>query len=169
MVLGLLGFAAVNIVFELNDRFADSQYADYATGLTVMNWLVVCLKLLGAAVALLSIWRPRVLPVAALTVLIWGCFATFVVYGASSLVQMLAIALGVTGDVGDIDLAGFGYVLGFLLLASGFGLLTISFSRRHSIRKRFAVLGVLGAPVLLVLVLMAVPALLAAFDIMPPP
>ncbi|MGH3705943.1 MAG: hypothetical protein ACRDT9_15015, partial [Agromyces sp.] len=46
-VLGLLAFAAVNIVFEGTGRFAAGPLAAYASGLSVMNWLVVGLKLFG--------------------------------------------------------------------------------------------------------------------------
>ena len=48
--LALLAFAAVNIIFEGTNRFADGPLSDYASGLSIMNWLVVGLKLLGAAV-----------------------------------------------------------------------------------------------------------------------
>jgi hypothetical protein len=45
--------------------------------------------------------------------------------------------------------------------------LAISYGRRHGFRKRAVVVGVLGAPALLGLILLAVPALLEAAGIMP--
>ena len=54
------GFAVVNVAFELAGRFRDGPYARYAAGIAVMNWFVVGLKAVGAAVALRSISdRPR--------------------------------------------------------------------------------------------------------------
>ena len=47
MALWCVGFAVVNIVLESTDYLADSEYADYASAFTVMNWLVVGLKMLG--------------------------------------------------------------------------------------------------------------------------
>ena len=47
MALWFVGFAVVNLVLESTDYLADSEYADYASAFTVMNWLVVGLKMLG--------------------------------------------------------------------------------------------------------------------------
>ncbi|ALC81925.1 MULTISPECIES: hypothetical protein [Bacillus] len=55
MALWCIAFAVVNIVFEVTDHFAGGPLAEYTAGITVMNWLVVGFKALGAAVALLSI------------------------------------------------------------------------------------------------------------------
>src|SRR5664280_632906 len=49
-----LGFAAVNIAFQITGRFASGPYAELAAGLAVMDWIVVGLKLFGAAVAVLA-------------------------------------------------------------------------------------------------------------------
>src|SRR5215203_2586173 len=57
MALWCLGFAVVNVVFEITGHFAGGAYAWYASGLSVMNWLVAGLKVLGAVVALLSVAR----------------------------------------------------------------------------------------------------------------
>jgi hypothetical protein len=168
MALCCIGFAVVNIVFELTDRFADGPYAEYSTGLAVMNWLVVGLKAMGAAVALLSVAsRPRFLPPAFLGVLLWGAFAMLALYGVGSLAQAIGMASGLTGSADQIDLAGVAYVLFFLLLAAGYGVLAISYSRRFRLRKGVAVLGALGAPVALGVILLAVPMLLAALGVMP--
>jgi hypothetical protein len=170
MALCCIGFAVVNIVFELTDHFADGPYAEYSTGFTVMNWLVVGLKVVGAAVALLSIaGRPGFLPPVLLGVLLWGAFATLAVYAVGNVVQVIGMVSGLTGSADQIDLAGAAYVLFFLVVAAGFGVLAISYSRRFGLRKGVAVLGALGAPVALAAILLAMPQLLAALGIMPAP
>jgi hypothetical protein len=95
MALWCVGFAVVNIVLESTDYLADSEYADYASAFTVMNWLVVGLKLLGAAVALLSVTkRPPFLPPRLLGVIVWSVFATLAVYVLGSMAQALGMMLG---------------------------------------------------------------------------
>ena len=70
MALWCLGFAMVNLVFEITGHFAGGAYAHYASGISVMDWLVAGLKVLGAAVALLSVARrPRHVSSAVVTVL----------------------------------------------------------------------------------------------------
>ena len=167
VALCLVGFAVVNVVFEATDHFGEGRYADYAAALTVMNWLVVFLKLVGALVAVSSLAPRRVLPPSALTALLWGGFATLAVYVLGSVAEAIGMALGVTGTADEIDLAGIGYVSFFLLVAAGFGVLAVSYSRRHGTRRLFAALGVLGAPVMLGLLLVAMPMLLTALDLMP--
>jgi hypothetical protein len=168
IALFCIGFAVFNIVFELTDHFADGPYAEYSTGFAVMNWLVVGLKAVGAAVALLSVAsRPRFLPPVFLGVLLWGAFAMLAVYGVGSAAQAIGIASGLTGSADQIDLAGVAYVLFFLVVATGYGVLAISYSRRFRLRKGVAVLGTLGAPVALGAILLAVPMLLTALGVMP--
>lgn len=162
-------FAVVNIVFEMTDHFADGPYAEYVSAIAVMNWLVVGLKTLGAVVALSSVAnRPR-FPPAPLGVLLWGAFAMLGVYAVGSVVQAVGMASGLAGTADQITMAGVAYVLFFLLLAAGYGVLAISYSRRFRLRKGVAVLGVLGAPVVLGAILLAVPMLLAALGLMPMP
>lgn len=166
--LGCLSFALVNVVFEVTDRFAEGPDAEYASAFTVMNWLVVGLKLVGAAVALLSVTRrQRLLTPSAMTLLLWGAFTTLAVYSTGSVVQAVGMATGLTGDAAQIHPAGVAYVLGSLCFAAGFGVLAISYARRHGLRKRAVVIGVLGAPALLGVLLLAIPALLEAAGIMP--
>jgi hypothetical protein len=164
--LWALAFAAVNIWFEATGHFSDGQYADYAAGLSVMNWLVTGLKVVGAAVALLSVTdrsrRPRLL-----AVLLWAAFSTLAIYAVGNVVQALGMVTGVIGGLEDVDAAAVGYLVGFLPAAVGFGVLAVSYSRRHRIPRRLAVISALGGPVLLVLVLVAAPALLVAVGLMP--
>ena len=168
MAVCCIGFAVVNIVFELTDHFADGPYAEYSSGLAVMNWLVVGLKVVGAAVALLSVGRrPGFLSPVVLGVLLWGAFAMLAVYSVGSVVQAIGMASGLSGSADSIDLAGVAYVLFFLLVAAGYGVLAISYSRRFHLRKGVIVVGALGAPVALAGILLAAPMLLAALGVMP--
>jgi hypothetical protein len=102
-------------------------------------------------------------------VLLWGAFATLAVYAVGNVVQVIGMVSGLTGSADQIDLAGAAYVLFFLVVAAGFGVLAISYSRRFGLRKGVAVLGALGAPVALAAILLAMPQLLAALGIMPAP
>ena len=89
------------------------------------------------------------------------------VYAAGSVVQVVAMAWGLAGSADQIDLAGVAYVLFFLLVAAGFGVLAISYSRRFRLQTGVIVLGALGAPVALGVILLAVPMLLAALGFLP--
>ncbi|MFD6948642.1 hypothetical protein A6A08_18025 [Nocardiopsis sp. TSRI0078] len=170
VALCCVGFAAVNIAFEFTGRFTEGPYAEYAAGLTVVNWFVVALKVLGAAVALLSVTtRPGPRPPTVLAVLLWGAFATLGVYALGSVVQALGMVSGLTGGADQVDAAALSYLLFFLVFAAGYGALALSHSRRHRTRPGPAVLGVLGAPVVLALILLVAPALLACAGLMPTP
>jgi hypothetical protein len=168
VALGCLAFALVNVVFELTGRFAEGPYAEYASAFAVMNWLVVGLKLLGGAVALLSVApRQRLVSIRVMTLLLWGAFATLSVYSLGSVVQAVGMMTGMTGNVDQIDVAGVAYVVGSVCFAAGFGVLAIAYGGRHGFRRGAIVGGVVGAPALLALLLLAIPALLAAAGLMP--
>ncbi|MFB9832589.1 hypothetical protein [Actinoallomurus acaciae] len=162
------GFAVINVVFEMTDRFGGGPYAEYASGIAVMNWLVVGLKALGAAVALLSVAkRPRLLSPERLGVLLWGAFALLALYVLGSLVEAIGIGLGLMGSTDQLTLRSVAYVVFFLALAAGYGVLTVSYQRRQGLRGGVGVLGVVGAPVLLGTILVVVPAVLTALGLMP--
>lgn len=170
VALSCLGFAVVNIVFEATAHFAAGPYSEYAAGFAVMNWIVVGLKAVGAAVAILSVvQRPRLVSPAVMTVLLWGAFATLGVYALGSVGEAVGMATSVAGSPDQIDIAGIGYVTYFLAMATGYGVLTISYSRRHGLRKRLAALGVLGAPALLGSLLLVIPTMLAPLGLLPAP
>lgn len=170
MALWCLGFAMVNVVFESTVHFASGAYAHYTSGISVMDWLVVALKAVGAVVALLSVApRPRLVSPAIVTVLVWAAFATLGVYALGSVAEAAGMGLGLIGGAHKIDTASVAYVLFFLVAALGYGVLATSYSRRHPYGKGLVILGVLGAPVVLGLVLLAIPSLLAAFGLLPGP
>ncbi|MFC9560359.1 hypothetical protein [Agromyces sp. NPDC056965] len=168
-VLGLLAFAAVNIVFEGTGRFAAGPLAAYASGLSVMNWLVVGLKLFGAVVLMLSVSR-RATAFApnTMTLLLWGAFGTFAVYALGTVAEAAVLATGIAGSPDDIDAAGVAYLLGAVSFAACFGVVAISYSRRTRWRAVPIVAGLLGAPILLAGILVLAPALLVALGVMPP-
>jgi hypothetical protein len=106
-------------------------------------------------------------PVRLLGVAVWGAFATLAVYVLGSIVQAVGLASGLVGDASRIDAADMAYLLSFLAAATGWGILAISYSRRHALGWGIAALGALGAPVMLGFLLVAMPALLVAVDVMP--
>jgi hypothetical protein len=81
--------------------------------------------------------------------------------------EAVAIVAGLAGSTDQITAASVGYVLFFLVAAAGFGVLAISYLRRHGQRRILAGLGVLGAPTVLGLVLLVIPAILTAAGLMP--
>jgi hypothetical protein len=59
VALWCAGFAAISVWFEFTGYFGVGQYADDATAISVVNWFVAVLKVLGAAV---PSWRSAVRP-----------------------------------------------------------------------------------------------------------
>ena len=58
MAAWCLGFAAVNIAFEVTGRFASGPYAELAAGLAVMDWIEFTANLRKSAPILPSRSRP---------------------------------------------------------------------------------------------------------------
>jgi hypothetical protein len=162
MVLWCLGFAAVNVTFELTGHF-DGRVGHLGAGISVMDWIVAGLKVLGAAVALLAVTPgQRLVRPATLVVLLWGAFATLATYVAGSLVEAVAFATGLAGSRGDLTPRSVAYVVLFLVAATGFGVLAVSYSHRHRSPRRLVALGALGGPVVLGSLLLVIPAILTA-------
>ena len=167
--LGLVAFAAVNVAFEGTNHFAEGPHADYAAGLSILNWLVVSLKLFGAVVLMRSVsTRAAAFAPNTMALLLWGAFGTFAIYALGTIGEAAAIATGIAGSPDDIDAAGVAYLLGTVFFATCFGVVASSYSRRTGRRRVPIMAGLLGAPVLLAGVLVLVPALLVALGIMPP-
>jgi hypothetical protein len=164
------GFAAISIWFEFTDYFGVGQYADHAPALSVANWVVTVLKVVGAAVALLGVSRtPRLLAPRIVGTLLWAAFATLAVYVVGSITQAVVMLGGVAGDAEQVDAAAVGYVLAFLLAATGFGILATSYARRAGLGARVMLIGVCGAPVVLGGVFVVLPALLSAVGLLSGP
>ncbi len=164
------GFAAVNVWFESTDHFGVGRHADRATALSVANWFVAALKVVGAAVALLGISRtPRFLAPRIVGTLLWAAFATLAAYVAGSVVQAVVMLTGLAGGAEQVDAAAVGYVLAMLLGARGFGVLATSYARRAGLGARVMLIGVCGAPVVLGGVLVVLPAILRAVGLLSGP
>ncbi len=160
-----LGFAVFNLWFEATGFLAVGPNAAYAEAFTVLNWLVVALKVIGAAAALGSVsGRPRGPLQRLLGLTLWGgAFGTLAIYSLGSVGgQAVALLLGYLGGPGRLTPEALAYVLFFLLLATGFGVLAVSYRRRFRLRRWIPVLGFTAGPLVLLVVLLAVPALLAA-------
>jgi hypothetical protein len=167
VALWCAGFAAISVWFELTDRFGVGQYANDATALSVADWVVAVLKVVGAAVALLAVSRtPRFLSPRIVGTVLWAAFATLAVYVVGSIIQAGVMLTGVAGDAEQVDAAAVGYVLAFLLGATGFGILAVSYARRAGLGARAMLIGVCGAPVLLGSVLVLLPAILRAVGLL---
>lgn len=168
MAAWCVAFAVVNIVFESTDHFADGEYAAYSAAFTAMNWLVVGLKLVGAAVAALSVAkRPLPLPPRLVGVMVWGVFATLAVYALGGIGQGFGTVVGLREGAVQADLAAVAYLAFFLFAATGWGVLAVSYSKRRAPGWGPVVLGTLAAPLVLGSVLVAMPALLATLGLMP--
>jgi hypothetical protein len=156
-------FAAISVWFEVTDKFEAGPFAAEADVLSIVDWYVVVLKLLGVTAAVLSVTAPpRFLRPSTVGIALWAGFATVSVYVAGSLVQAVGMLTGVAGDAERVDLASVGYVLAFLLAAAGFGVLVHSYVERAGLGKREALIGVCAAPLVLGSILVALPAVLRA-------
>ena len=162
MAAWCLGFAAVNIAFQITGRFASGPYAALAAGLAVMDWIVVGLKLLGAAVAVLAANTRAATAVR--TMLIWGACALLGLYSAGNIVELVVLLLA---DPGAIEPRSLAYMAFFLAGAAGYGALAVSYSRRTHAKRSHALLGVVGAPLVLGALLVAAPAALTAIGLLP--
>jgi hypothetical protein len=158
-------FAAVNIWFELTGHFDTGRYAEDADALSVMNWFVVVLKLIGGVAALLAV-RARLTAPRLVGTVLWAAFATVAVYVVGSVLQVVVIVAGLAGDVADLGVTSTAYVLAFALAAAGFGVLAVSVSRRAALGRRVIVAGACGAPVVLGTVLVVMPAILRAVGLL---
>ena len=156
-----VAFAAVNVAFEATGRFAHGAHAEHAAALSVMDWTVSVLKILGATVALLSVTRRRVrVSPRVLAVLVGGAAALLGLYCLGSVVQAVGMLTGAAGDADDLNTRSVGYLGLFLVVTAGYGVLAVSFFRRYEIGRREALIGALGAPFVLAALLLALPHLL---------
>jgi hypothetical protein len=76
---------------------------------------------------------------------------------------------GVAGDAEQVAASAVGYVLAFLLAATGFGILATSYARRAGLGARVMLIGVCGAPVVLGCVLVVLPAILGVAGLLTAP
>lgn len=141
--------------------------AEYGAGLSIANWFVAALKVVGAGIAVLSVApRPPLSP-RLMNLSIWAAAGTLGIYALGSLVQLIGMASGLAGSPDQITPAGIAYVAGFLLAAVGFNALAVSHSRRAGLGVGLAFAGVFGGVVVLGVILFALPKLLSALGIFP--
>ena len=153
-----LGFAAVNVGFAATGGFADGQYAEYADALAAMNWLAFVLKLAGAGIAILTVVDPpRWIAVGLRAIAAWSAFSLLAIYSAGGIVELVWF---LANDPDMIDARGLAYLSFFISGAIGYGSLAWSYQRRSGATRRHVVIGALGGPAGLALLLIAAPAVL---------
>jgi hypothetical protein len=175
-----LGFAGVSAWQVAGDLIGQPQvrqrYTAYASGLAIMGMFVLVLKLAGAAVALAAVLvrpgpprRSRQL----LGVALWGVFGLLALYSAGNLVITVGTVSGLLAPsaawtaAGGVTARAVLYVLFFLAGAALFGVLAVWFHRRHRLGWGWAAAGLAGAPLLLGLLLVATPAILGRWGLLP--
>ena len=100
------------------------------------------------------------------TVLIWGAFGLLGLYSAGNIIELAVMLLA---DPGVIDLRSLAYLAFFLAGAAGYGTLAVSYSRRTDAQGGHALIGLLGAPLVLGALLVGAPAALTALGLFPQP
>ncbi len=165
-----MGFAAVNLWLQWNLP-PDAEISQYATGFTVLNLFSISLKVFGSGVAL-AIAYPwgRRFPSWMLTTCSTGAASTLLFYG--TVVTIFLTATGNLTGVGELAggafaAPGFVYAGFFLLGGVPFAALAHDIRRRAPVARRWTVLGIAGAPVLLGIVIVGVPTLLRALGLFP--
>jgi len=162
-----LGFAAVNAWQLATGRLTDERFAGYTAALVVASILVLCLKLVGAGMALASLRTVHHRGVRwLLGAALWAATSTLALYSAGNLVFTLGTVTGLLEPTaaweaaGGVTVRAVGYVLFFLAGAAMSAVLTVSYHRRHRLRWTAVVAGFIGPPVLLGGLLVVIPALL---------
>lgn len=169
-----LGFAAVSGWQLASGPVPDGPLAAYAGGIAAMIILVLVLKLLGALLALLAVHPgPLRIRSAWLATGLWGAVGLLAVYSAGSIALAVGTITGLIEPTAAWERAGGAtprsvlYVLFFLAGAFLFGVLAVSFHRRHRPPWTAAAIGLLGGPFLLGFVLVVAPRLLGHFGLLP--
>jgi hypothetical protein len=162
-----VGFAAVNAWQLGSGSLSSDRFGDDATVLTVASVLVLILKLVGAAIALVSLRpvQPRMRwPLGAA---LWAATATFVVYSAGNLITTLGTLVGALEptaaweSAGGLTIRSVAYLLFFLAGAVMAAVLAVSYHRRHRLHWTAVAVGGGCGPALLGALLVGLPSLLA--------
>ena len=127
----------------------------------MVNWFVAVLKLVGVGLAVLAV-HPRLVAPRTVGTLLWAAFATLTVYVVGSITQAVVMLAGIAGDADQVDARSVAYVLAFMTVATGFGILATSTTRRAGLGTRIKVIGACGAPLVLGSVLVILPTILRA-------
>jgi hypothetical protein len=160
-------FAAINVSFEITNKFASGSHAAEADALSVANWYVVVVKLVGVAAAVLAVTKaPGFLRPSVVGTLLWAAFATVGIYVVGSIAQVVTMLIGGADAVERLGPAAAGYVFAFLLAAAGFWVLAASYAKRAGLGRREVVLGLSGGPLILGSILVVLPAVLRAVGVL---
>lgn len=165
-----MGFAAVNLWLQGNLP-PDAEISQYAAGFTVLNVFSISLKVFGSAIALAIVYSwGRRFPAWMLTMCSAGAASTLLVYG--TVVTIFLTATGNLTGVGELaggafTAPGWMYAGFFLLGGVPFAALASDIRRRAPVARRWTVLGIAGAPILLGIVIVGVPTLLRALGLFP--
>jgi hypothetical protein len=169
-----LGFAAVSGWQLAAGREPDGPFAAYTEGIAAMIILVLVLKILGAVMALFAIRsQPLRMSPSLLAIGLWGAFGLLAIDSAGSIVLAVGNITGLMEpsaaweSAGGVTPRSILYVLFFLVGAILFGVLAGSFHRRYRTPWTAAVIGLLGAPLLLGVVLVIAPRILSYLDLLP--
>jgi hypothetical protein len=158
-------FAAVN-AWDLATGIS-TRFGSHARAITVLSAFVFVLKLAGAVAALAAVAPKRIqLPTWPVAVTLWGAFGLLGIYSAGNLVISIGTVTGLLKPsgawtaAGGVSLRAVLFVLFFIAGAAAFGTLAIWFHRRHRLSWGPVLLGLVGAPLLLALILAVAPAIL---------
>jgi hypothetical protein len=88
-------------------------------------------------------------------------------YCLGSVAEAVGMLMGLTGNAAQITPRSVAYLCFFVPAAAGYTVLAVSFSRRSGVGRREALVGMIGAPVVLAILLVAIPLLLVWVGIMP--
>ena len=169
-----LGFAAVSAWQLVTGPGERSRLSDYAAGLAVMIVLVLALKLVGAVLALAAVLPGRLgLSISVVAIGLWGAFGLVGLYAVGG----VFIAVGTVGGVlqpseawiaaGGVTERSALYLLFVSVGAAAYGGLAISFHRRYHQPWKVAAEGLVGAPLLLLLLLGVAPGILGVVGLLP--
>ncbi len=167
-----LGFAGESVWDIVTGLDPTSRFAAYGSGLAVAMIFVLVLKLVGAVVAVAAI-QPRHAYKRVVATVLWGAFGLLALYSAGNVIITVGTLTGLMEPsaawqaAGGVSVKALLYVLFFLAGAAMFGVLAISYHRRHRSRWTSVALGIAGAPVLLAIVLVVIPAILGHLGLLP--
>ncbi len=146
-----LGFAAVNVYLQIVG-IDYAQIQQNWAAFTAVNLGVVVLKAFGAAVALATVTRwGRALPAWLVSVCAWGAAGMLLLYGGYGLVAMAAAGelLGWMLAGGTFSVPTLAYLGFFALPGALFAVAARHHQHRTATSSVWAVVGLLGAPLVL--------------------
>ena len=166
-----VAFAGVNVWLLFGGVAADSPLREVWGAMTVMNLLVIALKGVGAATALASVqpWGER-LPRWLLTGSMWGAAGLLLLYAGLNFGVMIAdgqLTAMTALAGGEFIVPAWAYATFFAVPGILFAAAGRDHQRRSGTSRRWAILGLLGAPLLLGAVLFGMPALLRLAGLLP--